>query len=314
MVAFQVAKFNAFTGRTSNSDLPSDLYTGYIEAEYLQVAPTLAGRVATQPIIEGQSVEAGELLFTLDQEQEVAMLGRAKAQLEEQKALLSDLQKGLRPEEIAQLESQLNEAKARLEFASAEKRRFQQTASQNFSSQAALDSAVANYKEALANHETLKQNIKIARLPAREDSINAALERIKAAQAFLNQQEWIFKQRTTYATQAGTIDEIFFRPGEFVNAGIPVLSILLDHQLKVRFYVPPAVHGQLVLGQAITVKANARPANSIKATISFLSKEPEFTPPILYGKDNRDELVFMVEAMLETGHHLTPGIPVDILL
>ena len=294
-------------------------YTGYIEAETLQVGAALPGWVESLSVVEGQAVKAGDLLFSLEQGQQTAKLAQAQALLQEAQSQLADLEKGLRPQELAQIEAQLKEAQAQVDYTLAEKKRLRSTASQNYSSQSDLDKAVAAYDEAVARREVVQHQLNVARLPARDDALAAARNRIRAAQAQLESAQWELQQRSVYAAQAGTIEDIYFRPGEFVSAAAPVVSILLTGGLKVRFYVSPQVHSQLALGQRVNVYPPSQTAgvNALPATIRFLARSPEFTPPVLYGKDTRDELVFLVEAVLESGDNkptLTPGVPVDVQL
>ncbi|RLU00998.1 MAG: HlyD family efflux transporter periplasmic adaptor subunit [Ketobacter sp.] len=297
------------------SGTPTNQYTGYIEAETLEVGAAQPGWVESLLVAEGQLVQAGDPLFKLEQGQQAAQLAQSQALLKEAQAQLADLEKGLRPEEVAQIEAQLKEAQAQVDYTAAEKKRLRSTASQNYSSQSDLDKAVAAYDEALARREVVQQQLKVAQLPAREDALEAAKERISAAQAQLENAQWALQQRTVFAAQSGSVEEIYFRPGEFINAGAPVVSILLSDGLKVRFYVSPQVHAQLTLGQKVNVyPPNGDAVSPLSASIQYLAQKPEFTPPVLYGKDTRDELVFLVEARLDDNARLTPGVPVDVRL
>ena len=298
------------------SDTPTNQYTGYIEAETLEVGAAQPGWVETLSVVEGQAVQPGDPLFKLEQGQQAAQLAQSQALLKEAQAQLADLEKGLRPEEVAQIEAQLKEAQAQVDYTAAEKKRLRSTASQNYSSQSDLDKAVAAYDEALARREVVQHQLKVARLPARQDALAAAKDRISAAQAQLENAQWALQQRSVFAAQSGSIEDIYFRPGEFINAGAPVVSILLSDGLKVRFYVSPQVHAQLTLGQTVNVypPGNGDAVSPMSATIHFLAQKPEFTPPVLYGKDTRDELVFLVEARLDGNAKLTPGVPVDVRL
>jgi len=299
---------------TACEETPSGLYTGYIEAETLELGVPAPGHIEQQPVLEGQQVAPGDLLFVMEQETQQAAVELAQAQLQEARSGLADMQKGARPEEIAALQANLREADAQVEFAQAEQKRLQTTASQNYSSRSDLDKAIANYKQAVAHRAALQHQLQVAQLPAREDALAVANDKVAAAQARLREAQWNLQQTRVLAPQAGTIEEIYFRPGEFVTAATPVISLLLTGQYKVRFYVAPDVHSGLQLGQTVQILSPQAGGNNLTASISLLASEPEFTPPVLYGKDSRDELVFLVEARLQHDASLTPGVPVDVRL
>ncbi len=103
--------------------------------------------------------------------------------------------------------------------------------------------------------------------------------------------------------------------GEFVAAGNPVVSLLPAENIKVRFFVPAAEFAALTAGAPVRIAITGRPA-PLDARISYLSPSPEYTPPILYNRENRSKLVFMVEAVFTdatAARDLHPGQPVDVL-
>ena len=52
----------------------------------------------------------------------------------------------------------------------------------------------------------------------------------------------------------------------------------------------------------------------VAATVSYISEEPEYTPPVIYSNETRAKLVFMVEARPAGGAapRLHPGQPVAV--
>ena len=114
---------------------------------------------------------------------------------------------------------------------------------------------------------------------------------------------------------AALVYDTLFREGEYVAAGQPVVSLLPPANIKVRFFVPEAGYGALKAGQAVKVAISGQAA-PLDARISYLSPQPEFTPPVLYNRENRSKLVFLAEAALsgEVARDLHPGQPVDVNL
>jgi len=102
--------------------------------------------------------------------------------------------------------------------------------------------------------------------------------------------------------------------GEWVPAGRPVVSILPPGNVKARFYVPETVLGSLQVGRKIEIRCDGCPA-PLEAQISYLSSQAEYTPPVLYTREQRQKLLFLVEARIAQGAApLHPGQPVDVRL
>ncbi|MEY2880285.1 MAG: hypothetical protein RLZZ15_2665, partial [Verrucomicrobiota bacterium] len=128
--------------------------------------------------------------------------------------------------------------------------------------------------------------------------------------------DWSVAQKTQAAPRAAQpalVYDTLFREGEFVPAGTPVVALLPPENLKVRFFVPEAEFAALKAGDALRVAITGRLA--LAARVSFLSPTPEYTPPILYNRENRAKLVFMVEAVFAdatAARDLHPGQPADV--
>ncbi|WP_286758313.1 HlyD family secretion protein, partial [Ralstonia sp. RL] len=138
---------------------------------------------------------------------------------------------------------------------------------------------------------------------------------LKAAQAQLAQAEWRLAQKTQRMPVAGEVADVLYREGEFVPAASPVVSLLPPQNIKLRFFVAEPVLPALKLGQDVTVSCDGC-QGPIPATISYLSSAPEYTSPLIYSKENRASLVFMIEARPLPGYaqRLHPGQPVEIRL
>jgi HlyD family secretion protein len=107
------------------------------------------------------------------------------------------------------------------------------------------------------------------------------------------------------------VQDVFFRAGEVVNAGQPVLSLLPPQNLRLRFYVPEPLLATLSLGQAIFVTCDSCPAGP-EAKISFISREAEYTPPVIFSEQERAKLVFRVEARPTAPLNLPLGLPLSV--
>lgn len=286
---------------------------GYAEGEYVRVAAPTAGWLRTVPLQRGDRVEAGALLFELEDGRQRAAMDEAEAQLAHARSQLADLQLGKRPEEIAQLEANLAEAKAALSYAQLDLERQIKLARRYVAAESRLDQARSAADEAEARVAAMTAGVATAQLPARRDLIAAAEAEVAMRDATLAQARWDFDQRTVRAPMAALVDDRVRDTGEWVDAGGIVVSLLPPGKVKVRFFVPEPELGRVHVGQPVDLRCDGC-AQGMTGTIRFVAPEAEYTPPVIYSVGSRGKLVFMVEAWPADGISLNPGQPIDVRL
>jgi HlyD family secretion protein len=286
---------------------------GYVEGEYVQIAPIDVARVLALDVRRGDLVMAGETIGAVEATDAEIAVRNAEGALAEAKADLANILYGRRPEEIAAIEATLAAAKVQTDDAKRSLDRKLELNGRGFAPQADVDAAQTAYDVAASRVNELAANLAVARLPARADEIAAAQSKIKQADAALDQARWRLGQRTLSAPAAGQISDIIRHPGEVAGPTAPVVSMLPDGALKLTFYAPEAALSSLALGEALTVHCDGCAAG-LTAAISYIAREPEFTPPVIYSLDQRQTLVYRVEA--RPGHdvakRLQPGQIVDV--
>ena len=135
-----------------------------------------------------------------------------------------------------------------------------------------------------------------------------------SAKAQMDTADFNLSERAVRARVSGRVEDIYFRAGEYANAGVPVLSVLPPQNIYVRFFVPEEALQSLHQGTRVHVGCDGCPQD-LQATVSFIASQSEFTPPIIYSVRNRSRLVFKVEAHFEPGAQrqtMRPGLPVDV--
>lgn len=289
-------------------------YQGYLEGEFVYVAAPLAGQLERLAVTRGARVEAGAPLFALEQSAEVSTLREAAERLRSAQARLADLRKGLRPSELAALDARLAQARAAAELSALELQRATRLHQTTVLSDDDFDRIRLNHEASTKQVAETAAQLDTARLGGRPDAIAAAEAEAGAAQAALDRAGWSIAQKNRSAPAAALVYDTLFHEGEFVAAGQPVVALLPPANLKVRFFVPEAGYAALKAGQAVKVAITGRPP--LDARISYLSPKPEYTPPVLYNRENRAKLVFMVEAVFDpaAAADLHPGQPVDVTM
>jgi HlyD family secretion protein len=146
-----------------------------------------------------------------------------------------------------------------------------------------------------------------------QKDFDAAEATLRDAQARLNSAQTRLSRRDVFSPVGGTVQQIYYRPGEMVPADRPVLSLLPPGNLKARFYVPESVLPSIAYGDELRIGCDGC-ANDLIARVSFIAKQSEFTPPVIYSLDERAKLVFLIEALPERPDDLRVGQPINVTL
>jgi len=291
----------------------SDRVQGYVEGEFLYIASPHAGTLSSLYVDRGAQVREGERLFALESVPEKTARDGAARRLSQARASLADLKKGLRPPEIASLEAQLERARASLALSDTERSRQENLFRAGDVPRQAVDRARTAYDQDRHRVAQLESDLRTARLGDRPDRIEAAEAHVRALEAALERAEWDLSQQAKTAPQAGQVFDTLYRPGEWVPAGRPVVVLLPPKNIKVRAFVPQDRIGTIRPGDPVEVTVDGVP-EPLRGTVGFISPRAEYTPPVLYSRENRAKMVFLVEAVFdpETAARLHPGQPVDV--
>jgi HlyD family secretion protein len=288
-------------------------YQGWVEANLIFVGPDEAGRVERLDVREGDIVQTGAPIFAVDADLQRADVEAATGAVAEAQARLSRLENAQqRREEVAVLEAQERRAESALILSTKEFDRQKELAAKNVTTQALLDSANANFNRDRAALDEIKRQIVVARLSSREEDIAAARQSLVAAKARRVASETRLVRRNVASPVAGSVQQVYFRAGEVVPAGKPVIALLPPGNIKLRFFVPQATLSQVATGARVRVHCDG--CEDIAARISFIARSAEYTPPVIYSREERDKLVFLVEAIPENPERLRVGQPVDVIL
>jgi HlyD family secretion protein len=146
-----------------------------------------------------------------------------------------------------------------------------------------------------------------------EKTVEDAESALRTSQARLNSAKTRLIRRKLASPVTGTVQQVYYRPGEMVPAGRPIVALLPPGNLKVRFYVPEAALPRLAYGDVVKVNCDGC-AGDITARVSFIANAAEFTPPVIYSREERSKLVFLIEALPNKPEALRVGQPIDVAL
>ena len=149
---------------------------------------------------------------------------------------------------------------------------------------------------------------------ARADRDTAAAQ-VASLSAAWDKAKWSFDQKQQAAPTNAFVQDTLYRQGEWVAPGNPVIALLPPENLKVRFFVPQEILPKIKTGATVNVTFDGG-AKTYSGTVNYISAQAEFTPPVIYNRENRSKLVYMIEARFSPADapDLRPGQPVDVKL
>ncbi len=299
--------------------------SGHVEATETRLAPDAGGRILTFDLSEGDRIEVGHAVLTLDRRDIELSLQRARAEQAQADAQLRLVLAGARLEDIRQAESQVTAAEAdvsaaRAELAAAEQdlERFEALLSSNSGSRKQRDDAatrrdVARQRVAAAESrvQAAKEALGRLRAGARREEVDAARARLAAAAAQIATLEKNLGDTTFTSPVGGVVTEKLVEPGEVIAPRAPVAVVVdLDHAWADVFVPEPAVP-RLRLGQDAQVFTDAG-GPAIKGAITYISPRAEFTPRNVQTAEERSKLVYRVRISVDnTAGILKQGMPVE---
>jgi HlyD family secretion protein len=287
-------------------------YLGYVEGETSLIAPPIAGRLLERPVDRGGNVKKGDRLFVIDPVVAKAEVARAEAALAEATARYENMLTGKRQEEQDVIRGQRREVEASLALAETELKRQAQLLERAYTTRQAYDQADAQVRQLRSRAASLAAQEKVGDLAARPDEIDAAKALVVQNQANVDQAKKKLDDLMPVAPEDALVENTFFNVGEWVPAGSPVVSLLPDFRVKLRFFVPEEDVARARPGNEVSFTCDSCPSG-LKATITYVSPRAEYTPPVIYSQSARTKLVFLVEARpTKLRVPLQPGLPVAV--
>jgi HlyD family secretion protein len=144
-------------------------------------------------------------------------------------------------------------------------------------------------------------------------NLDSAVSALRVAEARVLTSQTRLTRRSAFAPVSGSIQQIYFREGEMAPAQRPVLSIMPPGNMKVRFFAGEADLPKFALGDDVRVTCD-NCANDLTAKIYFIATMAEYTPPVIYSLEERNKLVYLIQARPNKPDSLKVGQPVSVFL
>jgi HlyD family secretion protein len=288
--------------------------SGTVEATEARVGFQASGRIETIGAREGDAVKAGAVLAELDRAETEARRQQASAQAAAARAFLRELERGSRPEEIAQGRSALAAAAERVRDAQRDLDRTKALFEGGAVSREAFDKAHLTLDLAQSQHDQAREQVTILETGPRREKIDAQRAQLAQAEAAVRVIDATLAAMTIRAPFDGVVTVRHREPGEIVAAGLPVLTIMNPDDRWVRIYVPETRIGAVRVDQAATITTDTFPEKTYRGEVSFISTEAEFTPKTVQTTEERVKLVYAVKVRVtgDPARDLKPGMPADV--
>jgi HlyD family secretion protein len=306
---------------------PSDRLrvSGHVEATETRIAPEAGGRILTLTVKEGDRVEPGQVVMTLDTRDVQLSIQRARAEQAAAEAQLRLVLAGAREEDIRYAQSQVETARtdvaaARTELEAAEQdlARFESLLATNSGSRKQRDDAATRrdvardrVAQAQSRVRTAEEALAKLRAGARPEEVDAARARVAAATAQIATLRKGLDDATVESPVGGIVTEKLVEVGEVIPPRAPAIVVVDLDRAWADVFVPEPSVPHLRIGQSATVFTDAG-GPGIDGTIGYISPTAEFTPRNVQTAEERSKLVYRIRINVDnTDGVLKQGMPVE---
>lgn len=280
-------------------DVRSNLtFNGYSYGDFIYLSNFSTEEIEAVYVKKGQHVSKGQPLLKMDTYNLQNTMNIAERNYLSEQELLTDLLSGERPEELNVIRAQLERAISAASLAKSQLSRFQKLYSTQVISAEEWQRASNDYSQKTASVRELQHQLEARQLPARQSQINHQQLRVESANLQRDKAIRDIQQSTLFAPQDAIVFDTLYLAGERPTAGQPVISLLPDGNLKIRFYIPETQLGSISVGMKVSLRCDGC-SRTFTGRVNYISPQAEYTPPVIYSTVRREKLIYMAEAIPE---------------
>ena len=289
--------------------------TGTIEVTRADVTAKVGGYITGLSIIQGDRVNAGQVVATIDRKDLTAQQLRDELAVQKAAAQLTDLEKGARDQERQELLANIASAQSVLNKAQSDFNRYQALYNQGAVATQQLDSARSAYEVANSQVAALEQKLSLLNAGNRPDVIEAQRLELERSKAVAEASKILAQDMVVLAPLDGLVLSKNFENNEYVNPGVPIATLGDLNDCWVKVYVASTQIGLISYGQAVDVRVDSFPDRTFNGTIKEISQTAEFTPRQSITQRERANQVFAVKVKIDNAESLLkPGMPADVVI
>lgn len=297
--------------KTSSHDLE---VSGTIEATEINLNAKVPGILETLSVNSGDAVKKGHLVASLGRNDLIAQKERDALGVFKAEAQLADLLSGARGQEIRDARAQVNAAQAAYEKTNSDYLRSLELHKNQALSDAELEKAETQWKVAKNQLESAEAKLSLLESGTRPEQINAAKIEVEKSKAILKASRALVEDTKLFSPIDGTVISKNYEPGEYVQAGSPVITVADLNDLWIKVFVPTDYLPRIKLGQKVRFTVSGL-TDSFTGTIVEIATKGEFTPKTIQTKQERTNIVYGVKIKIENQNGLfKPGMPADVII
>ena len=290
-------------------------FTGTIEVTKVDIVPKISGYLAAINVTEGDRVGKGTLLAQIESKDYLLQLEHDQAALAGAEAILEDLRKGARTEELEQAAAQAAAAASVYRKSERDWRRYAALYDDGAVSRQQYDEAENAVTVAERQLEAAEAALRLLEKGTREDQLAAQQEEVKRCEALVQQSE----RNVAYTELTSPVDGLVltknYETGEYVTSGAAVMTVADMSDCWVKIYLPSEMLGKIVYGQQVKVRIDAFPDRDFSGSINEISDQAEYTPRQSITARERANMVFYVKVRLDNETVIfKPGMIADVML
>ncbi|WP_132999186.1 HlyD family secretion protein [Luteimonas arsenica] len=286
---------------------------GTLEYDRITLPAPAAERIVDIAVREGERVEAGARILSLEHTRGDAQLAAAQAEVARQREALDEARNGARPETLQQARANLAAAQAQARDARAYHERLQPLGRQQLVSAADVDRARAAAGNAQAQVAAAQAALAELENGVRPEQVAQAEAALAAAQAQLDAQTYATGRLDLVAPRAGRVDSLPYRLGDEAPAGSPLAVMLVGDTPYARVHVPEPLRADVEVGDAATVLVGAEGERRYRGRVRMIRSEPAFTPYYALAGEDASRLSYLAEVELEEAGDLPAGLPLKVV-
>jgi HlyD family secretion protein len=289
--------------------------TGTIEVTLADIVPKVNGYMAELKIEVGDNVKAGQAIARITRPDLEAQMLADESALAKGKVVLTDLEKGSRPQEIQQAGANLAAAQSVYAKTKTDLERFRKLFADGAIAAQQLDVAQSSYDVAYNSLVAAQSQQSLVLEGNRPDVIEAQRAEVRRLEAVANVTRATMADTVVASPLNGVVLTKNFEAGEYVSPGSAIATVGDLNDCWVKIYVSAAQLGLIKFGQQVEVRVDSFPNKVFTGTIKEISQNAEFTPRQSITQQERANLVFYVKVKIDNSEGvLKPGMPADVVI
>jgi HlyD family secretion protein len=315
IIAAAVAGYLWWNRQKEEASTGKLLLYGNVDIRQVNLAFNVAERVSQMLVEEGDRVEEGQLLASLESAKLTAAVSSKSAQVKAQTQVVARLEAGSRPQEIERARAEYEAAKVHAENAAATNERFQTLKELDAESVQKADDANAVAMMAASQSKAAKETLNLAVEGPRAEDIAAAKATLELYKAELEIAKCNLAYAKLYAPSAAVVQNRVLEPGDMASPGVPAYILALTEPIWVRAYVGESDLGKIHEGMPAKVSTDSFPGKTYEGWIGYISPTSEFTPKSVETPDIRTTLVYQIRVYVKNPENqLRLGMPATVVI